>query len=44
MFRYFYDYEYEVFVFFGNGVVVEGDKEYLIKGGDVIFVEFNDVY
>ena len=44
--RHFHDYEHEVFVLAGNGVVVDGDgdRERPLKQGDVIFVAPNDVH
>lgn len=42
--RHFHDYEHEVFVLSGNGVVIDGDREHPLKQGDVIFVAPNDVH
>ncbi len=37
-------YEHEVFVLDGEGVVMDGDVERPLKGGDVVFVAPNDVH
>ena len=42
--RHFHDYEHEVFVLAGSGVVIDGDKERPLAAGDVIFVAPNDVH
>ena len=42
--RHFHDYEHEVFVLEGNGVVYEGDVAHPLKQGDVILVQPNDVH
>lgn len=42
--RHFHDYEHEVYVLEGQGVVVEGETEHPIKTGDVILVAPNDVH
>jgi quercetin dioxygenase-like cupin family protein len=42
--RHFHDYEHEVFVLEGSGVVVEGDKEHRLQAGDVVFVKPNEVH
>ena len=42
--KHFHDYEHEVFVLAGNGVVVDGEEERPLAAGDVIFVEANDVH
>lgn len=39
-----HDYEHEVFVLSGNGVVLEGNQEHPIKAGDVVYVSPNDVH
>lgn len=39
-----HDYEHEVFVLEGNGLVVDGETERPLQAGDVIFVEPNDVH
>ena len=42
--KHFHDYENEVYVLSGNGVVVDGETERPLKQGDVIFVAPNDVH
>ena len=42
--KHFHDYEHEVFVLEGEGVVYEGDNEHRLKAGDVIFVVPNEVH
>lgn len=42
--QHFHDYEHEVFVLAGSGVVLDGDQERPLKQGDVIFVAPNDVH
>jgi quercetin dioxygenase-like cupin family protein len=42
--RHFHDYEHEVFVLEGSGVVVEGDREHRLQAGDVVFVKPNEVH
>jgi quercetin dioxygenase-like cupin family protein len=42
--RHMHDYEHEVFVLAGNGVVMDGDQERPLKAGDVVFVSPNDVH
>jgi quercetin dioxygenase-like cupin family protein len=42
--RHFHDYEHEVFVLAGEGVIVDGEKELPLSQGDVIFVAPNDVH
>ena len=42
--RHFHDYEHEVFVLAGKGVVIDGDQERPLKPGDVVFVAPNDVH
>lgn len=39
-----HDYEHEVFVLEGAGVVIEGDTEHPLQAGDVVFVQPNDVH
>ncbi|MBP88625.1 MAG: cupin [Planctomycetaceae bacterium] len=39
-----HDYEHEVFVLEGNGLVVDGDADRPLKAGDVIFVQPDDVH
>jgi quercetin dioxygenase-like cupin family protein len=42
--RHSHDYEHEVFVLEGNGVVFEGDQQHQLATGDVIFVQPNEVH
>jgi quercetin dioxygenase-like cupin family protein len=42
--RHFHDYEHEVFVVEGSGVVMEGDQEHPLHAGDVVFVAPSDVH
>ncbi len=42
--RHSHDYEHEVFVLEGNGVVFEGDKQHKLSAGDVVFVQPNEVH
>ena len=42
--KHFHDYEHEVFVLEGEGVVVDGDQEQPLSSGDVIYVAPNDVH
>jgi quercetin dioxygenase-like cupin family protein len=42
--RHFHDYEHEVFVLEGNGVVVEDRIEHALKPGDVILVKPNEIH
>ncbi len=42
--RHSHDYEHEVFVLDGDGVVFEGDKQHKLAKGDVIFVQPNEVH
>jgi quercetin dioxygenase-like cupin family protein len=42
--RHFHDYEHEVFVLEGNGVVIEDRTEHALKPGDVILVKPNEVH
>jgi quercetin dioxygenase-like cupin family protein len=42
--RHFHDYEHEVFVLEGNGVVMEDRNEHPLKPGDVILVKPNEVH
>jgi quercetin dioxygenase-like cupin family protein len=39
-----HDYEHEVFVLDGEGIVLEGETEHPLKAGDVIFIQPNDVH
>jgi quercetin dioxygenase-like cupin family protein len=42
--RHMHDYEHEVFVLAGKGVVVDGERERPLAAGDVVFVAPNDVH
>jgi len=42
--QHFHDYEHEVFVLAGQGVVIDNGQERPLKQGDVIFVAPNDVH
>jgi quercetin dioxygenase-like cupin family protein len=42
--RHSHDFEHEVFVLSGEGVVFEGDKQHKLVGGDVVFVQPNEVH
>jgi quercetin dioxygenase-like cupin family protein len=42
--RHSHDYEHEVFVLAGEGVVFEGDRQHRLASGDVIFVQPNEVH
>lgn len=42
--KHVHDYEHEVFVLAGRGVVVDGDAERPLAAGDVVFVAPNDVH
>ncbi|MEX2142067.1 MAG: cupin domain-containing protein [Pirellulales bacterium] len=42
--RHFHDYEHEVFVLEGNGVVIEDSVEHPLTAGDVILVKPNEVH
>jgi len=42
--KHFHDYEHEIYVVAGNGVVMEGDKERPLAPGDVVLVSPNDVH
>ncbi len=42
--KHFHDYEHEIFVVEGNGVVVDGDLEHPLQQGDVVFVSPLDVH
>jgi quercetin dioxygenase-like cupin family protein len=42
--RHFHDYEHEVFVLEGSGVVLEGDCEHPLRAGDVVLVKPNEVH
>lgn len=42
--RHFHDYEHEIYVVEGTGVIVDGDKELPLNQGDVVFVAPDDVH
>lgn len=42
--RHSHDYEHEVFVLEGIGVVDEGDRQHSLSAGDVVFVKPNEVH
>jgi quercetin dioxygenase-like cupin family protein len=42
--KHFHDYEHEIYVIAGNGVVMEGDNERPLASGDVVLVSPNDVH
>lgn len=42
--RHFHDYEHEVYVLEGQGVVIDGDFERPLSAGDVVFVAPDDVH
>lgn len=42
--KHFHDYEHEVFVLEGEGVVLEGDTQHPLKSGDVVLVVPNEVH
>jgi quercetin dioxygenase-like cupin family protein len=42
--RHSHDYEHEVFVLAGSGVVFEGDNQHKLSAGDVVFVKPNEVH
>ena len=42
--RHSHDYEHEVFVLAGDGVVFEGDRQHKLRTGDVVFVQPNEVH
>ena len=42
--KHFHDYEHEVFIIEGEGVVLEGEREHPLKAGDVLFVVPNEVH
>lgn len=42
--KHFHDYEHEIYVLSGSGMVMDGDTERPIKQGDVVFVAPNDVH
>jgi quercetin dioxygenase-like cupin family protein len=42
--RHSHDYEHEVFVLEGSGVVFEGDKQHKLAAGDVVLVKPNEIH
>lgn len=42
--RHQHDYEHEIYVLEGEGVVLDGDKQHPLRPGDVIYVHPNDVH
>jgi quercetin dioxygenase-like cupin family protein len=42
--RHSHDYEHEVFVLSGDGVVFEGDRKHSLTAGDVVLVQPNEVH
>ena len=42
--RHQHDYEHEIYVLEGQGVVYEGETEHALKPGDVVYVHPNDVH
>lgn len=42
--RHQHDYEHEIYVLEGNGVVVEDDQQHDLKPGDVVYVHPNDIH
>jgi quercetin dioxygenase-like cupin family protein len=42
--RHSHPYEHEVFVLEGEGQVVEGDQPHILKAGDVVFVQPDEVH
>jgi quercetin dioxygenase-like cupin family protein len=42
--RHSHDFEHEVFVLAGDGVVFEGNQEHKLTTGDVVFVQPNEVH
>ena len=42
--RHFHDYEHEVYVLAGNGLVIDDNAERPLTQGDVVFVAPNDVH
>ena len=42
--RHFHDYEHEVYVLAGRGIVMDGDQERPLNPGDVVFVAPGDVH
>lgn len=42
--KHFHDYEHEIYVVSGRGVVVDGDEQRPLAPGDVVFVTPDDVH
>lgn len=42
--RHSHDYEHEVFVLEGQGVVYEGDQEHPLAAGDTVYVAPNEIH
>jgi quercetin dioxygenase-like cupin family protein len=42
--KHFHDYEHEIYVIAGTGVILEGDEERPLAAGDVVLVSPNDVH
>ncbi len=42
--RHSHDYEHEVFILAGSGVVFEGDKQHRLTTGDVVLVKPNEIH
>jgi len=42
--RHQHDYEHEIYVLEGEGIVFEGDEQHALKPGDVVYVHPNDVH
>jgi quercetin dioxygenase-like cupin family protein len=42
--KHFHDYEHEIYVLDGRGVVVDGDQERPLAKGDVLLVSPNDIH
>lgn len=42
--RHQHDYEHEIYVLEGEGVVIEGDQQHTLKSGDVVYVHPNDIH
>ena len=42
--RHQHDYEHEIYVLEGQGVVVDGDQQRPLQGGDVVYVHPHDIH
>ena len=42
--RHQHDYEHEIYVLEGDGLVMEGEKQHALSSGDVVYVHPNDVH